>query len=332
MISTKDKVKSKKSLQESTIFEDPTVVTASPSEGVLQPNSDIIVEFTFRPKEEKERTGFKAQAKKDAPKQYISRLQVQMLESVMSSAKDEPLDLQFKGRTSAIAAKLSADAVHFEQLLPGQDETREITISNKSRELPVVFSIDRVANFKVSPNCGRLAPSGSQVLQVTFSPNQIGDLSKVVKIQMRGSSSGKVLTTLKFRAVAQCIAECKVPIRTHPGFEDKDSDLVTESFVTIPSTVRTCAASTDTVAVHGVTRFNKLHDEKTPINQERVEFEQHRNVYGELIRQTRKMNLLETRRAIFLGQRENENQLDNKRKTEELIEEWRKTDIDNGYV
>lgn len=316
----------------------------SPSEGVLQPHSDSLVEFTFAPKFKAEKVHFKSQSIKINPKQYISRLQLQMMDSAMPSVvKDDPLDLVFKSRVCMIDARLSTDALSFGKRATGDRVCQSLTLFNENQEMPMTFAIDKTANFKCSPASGRVAPKSFIKIEVSFAPNQIGDLGKEMKVNLYGiteSNVKKPLAVQKFRVsgIGFCATKTKTadPARIDGGADDKRLDnhaKLSSTDMDIRGTEHALAGSEDDqiAAAHGIGRFNNFHgDDQLSMDSDIIEFERNRKHYNDYIRRHRKETMKETRRAILLGQRENEDMVDDKKITREIIEEWQKTDIDNG--
>ena len=322
------------------MVDDALSVFPSPAEGVLQPNSDTLITFTFRPKFVPELRGFKAQEKLIPAQNYLARLQIQMLESMHgSAAKDEPLDLVFKGRTCVVQAKLDKQELVFDTLQVMEQKTLVFSLLNESLNLALPFLIEPIAHFKFEPAKGCLSPKASQSIQVTFSPNQIGSIDKTIKLKLFGRDVTAPVEQLNLRLKGTCFmvpnSQAHKPASpiSNGMSAAEDSD---DGHATVPSTVQTNFGSDDNTNSIGVsprsaTRFDKI-TAQAPINLDRMKHDEHRRMYGDMIRSSRKDRLLKQRHDIFLGQRENENALDNKRSTHEVIGEWRKTDVDNGLI
>lgn len=55
----------------------------------------------------------------------------------------------------------------------GQQQELTFSITNKSEELPISFSLPKIAHFKASPSKGKLHPLQSLDVVLTFAPKQV---------------------------------------------------------------------------------------------------------------------------------------------------------------
>ena len=301
--------------------------------------------------------GFRAQENLQPAQNYLARLQIQMLESVSEgvngddggagTTKDEPLDLVFKGRTCMVQAKLNQEELVFGRLQALEQKTLEFQLKNDSQNLALPFHLQRTAHFKFQPAQGCLAPMDSQTIQVTFSPNQIGIMDKFVQIQLFGRIATERLQQLRLRVQGTCYllpttspshkSKSRPVSTTFADFEDSDDSLDNNhTHNTPPSTAQTNYGSDDSLGYENnngdTPRFERITAHEPLDLEERRKHDEHRRKYGDMIRTNRKGRLLKQRQVIFHGQRENENALDNKRATHDIVEEWRKTDVDNGLL
>jgi hypothetical protein len=72
------------------------------------------------------------------------------------------LQVRAKGTAWAMAVELGCGEMRFGECGAGGTCDMITTIRNKDRQLPITFSVARVAHFKIRPSAGRLLP-----LQVT---------------------------------------------------------------------------------------------------------------------------------------------------------------------
>ena len=75
---------------------------------------------------------------------------------------DIMLQVRAKGTAWAMAVELGCGEMRFGECGAGGTCDMITTIRNKDRQLPITFSVARVAHFKIRPSAGRLLP-----LQVT---------------------------------------------------------------------------------------------------------------------------------------------------------------------
>ena len=79
-----------------------------------------------------------------------------------------------------------------------------VSVKNASEDMPVEFSINKVANFFAAPSRGRLMPGQSQNIIVTFKPSQMGRFQNVLHFVLAGNT-----LTVPLRLQGRCSTSAK---------------------------------------------------------------------------------------------------------------------------
>jgi hypothetical protein len=70
--------------------------------------------------------------------------------------------------------ELSQTSFSFPEIAVGDLFEMPFTVTNKNEELPINYTIERVAHFRCHPVQGKLLPLQSQEIIISFLPKQVG--------------------------------------------------------------------------------------------------------------------------------------------------------------
>ena len=166
-----------------------SVMVVRPSNGVIQPFSKIAVEFTFQPPATPlPQKGFTSEF---AQEQQDDIEEVLMNTKIVVKQTGQELSIPLKGQAVRlnVVALYKGRACHefnFGAICVNEHGDVMFSLKNQNTELPVNFSFDRVANFRVRPSSGCLLPLQAADVYVTFAPAQLGDHNGVVLANIHG--------------------------------------------------------------------------------------------------------------------------------------------------
>eukprot|EP00759_Apiculatamorpha_spiralis_P010205 PhF_6_TR17060/c1_g1_i1/m.26073 len=87
---------------------------------------------------------------------------------------EQKIELQLVGKAFATEVSLSQSAFRFGTTPVNTHLEIMFQVQNDSTELPLLYSINRVAHFYATPSVARVPPKGVQNVVVSFHPNQLG--------------------------------------------------------------------------------------------------------------------------------------------------------------
>lgn len=163
------------------------VMVVRPSNGVIQPFSKVAVEFTFQPPStpapQKGFTTTLANEEADDVEEII------MSTKVVVKQTGQELSIPLKGQAVRLSVKASHNEFNFGAIPVNEHGDLMFSLKNQNTELPVNFSFDRIANFRVRPSSGCLLPLQAADVYVTYAPSQLGKHEGVILVNIHDLSS-----------------------------------------------------------------------------------------------------------------------------------------------
>lgn len=173
------------------------IITARPISGQIQPFSQLPIRFTCAPTLPELTTGFAHSVTSD-PKARRSS-QASPSDSFSDyfytalfdfEGLEQRLSVQIQAHAVLPALKLSENTVHFYDCPVNEQRDAQITLENRSEDLPLDFQFEQVAHFALSPGHGVLQPLQKKAVFVTFRPRNLGVFEGQPKLTyLKGSFS-----------------------------------------------------------------------------------------------------------------------------------------------
>jgi len=157
-------------------------ITTTPTEGIIEPFSQLPVEFTFNPKLSAKHRGFAAGA--SGPESNPSR-NFAVKVTVEGAEVAKPLTLLCTGKAVLANIDLSSKILRFGTCPVFERRDILLTLKNTS-ELPMPFEFDKLPNFQAHPTKGVLKPQQTQSTVVSFAPGQMGERKAVMNLKVAG--------------------------------------------------------------------------------------------------------------------------------------------------
>lgn len=171
-----------------------------PLDGTIEPYGQVPVRFSFRPEDTSKPPRFRSQVD---PKSVVKEEKYEM-QAIMECPQTKQ---QIFVDVTATASKpqLELDRRSFKFGDCPVNERRDILfkIKNPNTELPVEWSIAKVANFRTAPTHGRLQPLQSQNVVLSFVPSQLGRFNTTLHLVM---SKGILTLPLRVAGTASSTA------------------------------------------------------------------------------------------------------------------------------
>jgi hypothetical protein len=173
----------------------------TPTEGQIDPFEQIPVQFTFKPLPRNKKTGFKSQPPSSIgtksstttpvgipPKSAIPPIKYEGYKEefmVEVAETEQKIEFSLQGRALKSLVQLSDKNFRFGYCPVNEHNDVLFSIRN-CNDLPLEFSISRVAHFHASPAKGILQPLEIRNITLTFQPNQLGRFSSKLLINLAG--------------------------------------------------------------------------------------------------------------------------------------------------
>ena len=157
------------------------IITARPISGQIQPFSQLPISFTCAPVQPELTTGFSHSVTSDPKSRNFS--QTSPSDSFSDyfytalfdfEGLDQRLSVQIQARAVLPSLKLSENTLHFYDCPVNQQRDAQITLENRSDDLPLDYQFEQIAHFGLSPACGVLQPMQKKPVFVTFRPRNLG--------------------------------------------------------------------------------------------------------------------------------------------------------------
>jgi hypothetical protein len=179
------------------------VFTISPSEGQIDPFEQIPVQFTFKPVPRNKKTGFKSTPSTSLGNKSTSASPVGGMppkSSALTPIKfenfkddyvvevaetEQKIEFSLHGRALKSLVQLSEKSFKF-GYCPVNEHNDVLMSVRNCNDLPLEFSINRVAHFHASPAKGTLQPLEIRNITLTFQPNQLGKFTSKLQLNLAG--------------------------------------------------------------------------------------------------------------------------------------------------
>lgn len=93
-------------------------------------------------------------------------------------------EIAITGTALPILLRIEPDEMDFGSCIIGQKKEIKAVICNDSELKDIRFRFKKVANYTVSPACGRIPPMSSRNVLVTFLPHQMGTFNYKLNCQV----------------------------------------------------------------------------------------------------------------------------------------------------
>ena len=158
-----------------------SLFTVVPSSGAIAAYEQRVVTITYTPPVQQRTKGFTCQP--------LLLEEEHAVRATFSSADGkQQAQISVKGKAVAPAVELTEHALAFVDTPTNANCELPVSIRNLHEEMPVNFAVGKIAHFHCRPAAGRLLPSQSMQLIVSFRPNQLGAHSGRFCFQLTGSS------------------------------------------------------------------------------------------------------------------------------------------------
>ncbi|CAF0834043.1 unnamed protein product [Brachionus calyciflorus] len=144
------------------------LVSAFPNNGSLEPFEKRPIFFRFSPQYKNPKTGFLTTITPPPRRDYAIFLYFELLGNNRRS------EVAITGTALPILLRIDPDQMDFGHCPIGQRKQIPATIYNDSELKDIRFRFKKVANYTVSPACGRIPPRSTRNILVTFIPHQMG--------------------------------------------------------------------------------------------------------------------------------------------------------------
>ena len=112
-----------------------------------------------------------------------------MSTKVVVKQTGQELSIPLKGQAVRLSVKASHNEFNFGAIPVNEHGDLMFSLKNQNTELPVNFSFDRIANFRVRPSSGCLLPLQAADVYVTYAPSQLGKHEGVILVNIHDLSS-----------------------------------------------------------------------------------------------------------------------------------------------
>lgn len=158
-------------------------ITVLPLEGSLEPYAQVPITFSFRPEDLDKPPAFKTlQAKLPDP----GPTEYDMVALVECPDTGQEIEVEVTAFASKPRVDLSQKSFKFGECPVGERRDAVLKIKNPGEALPLEWSCNKVANFRIEPNRGTLQPLQSQNVIVTFAPGQMGRFQNTLHMVVGG--------------------------------------------------------------------------------------------------------------------------------------------------
>ena len=187
---------------DSAVVLDP-VFTISPGECAVTGFEQKVLTVSFHPPPEDVDHGWKVAKDKNGlaqthpPSKHEHNVQATFTSSGSFDPKllsELTANLKLVGRAVSVQVTLSEYDIEFVDTKQSEHVDVSIVLKNHHEELPIAFSVPKIAQFRCRPATGRLLPFQSTTLVVSFCPNNRGKHSANMNLILQGAS-GQIVGT-----------------------------------------------------------------------------------------------------------------------------------------
>lgn len=187
----------------------------NPEQGTLGPKEKRKVTVVFEPPMNPVRKGWSNEGYPTSTGEFLDRSaanirtrEIKKFEGLFSLVfveTEETHNFYLVGESSETHAVISRTVLDFGVCAINDYRHEVIDIRNEVVELPLTFSFDRVAQFKVEPSSGVIPPGGREVVTIMFHPHGPGRCQKQFKLMLNGTVtrsiavSGKGVVDVNFK-------------------------------------------------------------------------------------------------------------------------------------
>lgn len=196
----KGKVKQKRQIEEEIIFK------AYPSEGTLEPNGKMNIDFQFIP---------------PPPSKPILEdidLQFNQIQTIEVVETGQHLEFSLNGKAVQSYIKLSSYDFIFDKCEIEEKTSKELVITNTSKFLPIEFEIQPIAHFRFEPSSGVIKKESSSTVNVIFFPKNYGEFKFNTNVKF---CSG--LITKEINLIGVCGQKSEKPFKRIPVYETNEN-------------------------------------------------------------------------------------------------------------
>lgn len=182
------------------------VFQAMPSEGFMDPNSSVVINFTFCPP-------YEAPTEEDFETMFLHSSSIELVET------QQRVDIRLTGKAVHHIVDLDCLDFDFERQEVGSKTTKSLTIKNMSQFLPTSFEMKEIASYRFEPMKGAIKANGEAIVQVTFFPRAYGNFDATGHIVFAGGLDSK-----HFNVVGTCVSAIQdKPFVREPIYEREAS-------------------------------------------------------------------------------------------------------------
>ncbi|XP_075257847.1 cilia- and flagella-associated protein 47-like isoform X3 [Convolutriloba macropyga] len=182
-----------------------SLITANPSQGLLQPYSTLVTYFKFSPRFQSEMSGWKGSNIPPPRQDYVLFMHFDVVGSrslladhigearhYKSHYKVPRMELALVGTALPILVSLTPNLrFDFDECPVGERRDLVCELTNESDTLPIHFKFKRVAHFSTEPKKGLIPANKSQDILFSFLPNQAGIFNTTQLIEILGPVSSE---------------------------------------------------------------------------------------------------------------------------------------------
>jgi len=173
--------------------------SVSPSKGTIAAYEQINVSIVYSPSMEKRTKGFECQ--------LLSLEEDHAVRATFASIDGkQQAQISIKGKAIVPTVSLTEHTLTFVDTQTNSTCELPVSIKNLHEEMPINFVVNKIAHFRCQPGAGRLLPSQSMQLIVSFRPNQLGSHSGKFCFDLSGSS-GEIVGQRYLDVSGSCGAE-----------------------------------------------------------------------------------------------------------------------------
>jgi hypothetical protein len=153
-------------------------ITVTPTEGIIEPFSQLPIKFTFSPNLPQKARGFTKGYK--GPESQQTRNFVSSL-TVEGSDVSNKINLMLTGKAVKPSLSVSDRILRFGECRVHERRDILITLKNDS-ELTLPYNFTKIPNFTASPKSGFIKPQTSQSCVLSFVPGQMGKRKNIMNL------------------------------------------------------------------------------------------------------------------------------------------------------
>ncbi|EAY22425.1 hypothetical protein TVAG_379040 [Trichomonas vaginalis G3] len=196
----KGKAKPKRPAEEEIVFK------AYPSEGTLEPNGKMDIDFQFIP---------------PIPSKPILEdidLQFNQVNTIEVVETGQHLEFSMSGKGVQSYLKLSSYDFVFDKCEIEAKTVKELTIFNTSKFLPIEYKIEPIAHFRFEPSKGTIPKESSSVVKVIFFPKNYGEFNFNTNVTFNDG-----LVVKEINLIGVCGQLSDKPFRRVPVYETNEN-------------------------------------------------------------------------------------------------------------